>query len=95
MLLEGGVFPCTLADVLIFWTGASSPPPLGFEVPSIDDDRQPPGRPLVVTFYNESGRLPYASTCGLQLWLPTGLKPDEFRDILIRAFKEGTEFGFR
>lgn len=94
-VLLGGVLQCSLADILVFWTGASCVPPLGFPQPTIADDREPTDRPLVISFYREKGRLPNASTCGLQLWLPTGLEQEFFDRAMIRSITEGTEFGFK
>ena len=51
---------CTLQDVLIFFTGASAIPVLGFEV-----------RPKLVFLEGPSERLPTASTCELHLRIPT------------------------
>jgi len=51
-----------MADILVFWTGASALPPCGFS------------DMLHIQFYdrpeNEARRLPSASTCALILWLP-------------------------
>lgn len=60
-LEEGAVADLRLEDLLVFTTGADKVPPFGFP------------HPLVIEFYDSiSGekRLPWSSTCGLQLFLP-------------------------
>jgi len=83
----------TIAQVCSFWTGADCEPPAGFPSPSIRDHFQPDDKPLSVGFYNEKGRLPYASTCGLRLWLPTGVTEAEFNALMSRAVTECCGFG--
>ena len=93
VLLTGGD-PMTLSDILIFWTGSSCEPPLGFPMPAIVDDRQqPPCRPLGIDFYEDEGRLPYSSTCAMRLYLPKGVSEAKFRELLIRALTECAGFG--
>ena len=83
----------TIAQVCSFWTGADCEPPAGFPSPSIRDHFQPDDKPLSVGFYNEKGRLPYASTCGLRLWLPIGVTEAEFNALMSRAVTECCGFG--
>ncbi|KAK3725848.1 hypothetical protein QZH41_020584 [Actinostola sp. cb2023] len=55
-------------ELLKFITGADAVPPLGFRYP------------LTIQFFEqekESTRLPYASTCGLELYLPRGHEDSE------------------
>lgn len=50
-----------IKDVLQFITGADCIPPMGFD------------KKIILCFYDKEGnRLPYASTCALQLLLPRG-----------------------
>lgn len=51
---------CTLEDVLVFFTGASAIPPLGFS-----------GKPKLVFLETPTEKLPTASTCDLHLRIPT------------------------
>ena len=51
--------PLSLVDILVFATGASSLPPMGF-------DEQPS-----ITFKKEGGEFPTSSTCTNTLYLPT------------------------
>lgn len=77
-------FPVTLMHVLSFFTGAERVPPLGFS--SVEKPH--------LTFNYES---PYAtaSTCALQLCLPTKYfdKPDVFQDKMITSFRDHGGFG--
>lgn len=83
-----------LEDILAFWTGADSIPPMGFTVPSIiDDDTCDCERPLSVAFYNDKHRLPYSSTCCMRLWLPTGVDDLLFNDLFSRSLTESAGFG--
>ena len=61
-VLEDGVekeLPISLASILVFATGASESPPMGFAE-----------RPSIV-FQGNEGDLPLASTCSNVLYLPT------------------------
>lgn len=77
------MIPVTFEDLLIFITGADSVPVLGF-TKKIE----------VMFFTQEPGlcRMPFASTCGLQIWLPRGAESDALSDILIKAIKDS--YGF-
>ena len=83
----------TIAQVCSIWTGADCEPPAGFPSPSIRDEFQPDDKPLSIAFFNEKGRLPYASTCGLRLWLPTEVTEVEFNALMSRAMTECCGFG--
>lgn len=82
-----------LEDVLCFWTGARAVPPLGFPRPSIITDDGQRDRSLSVEFYDDVGRLPYASTCALTLWLPINSDDLDFNSRLTRALTECGGFG--
>ena len=71
-----------LSKILSFFTGAESVPALGFDV-------QP-----VLTF-SPSAIYPTASTCALQLTLPTMHynKPDTFKEKMLYALKNHGGFG--
>ena len=75
----------TLDNLLVFVTGADAVPPLGF------DDK------ISVRFYDQepnTRRLPWASTCALELYLPRGPKEsDSFNGILLQALQECQGFG--
>ena len=68
----------------MFITGADHVPPRGFP------------EKLKINFFSlEEGiqRLPFVSTCALELHLPRGYSdPERFRDLMIRSIKES--FGF-
>ena len=55
-----GDMKCSLEDVLLFFSGASTVPPLGF-----------PLKPSFRFLYGEESRLAIASTCDLVLRIPT------------------------
>ncbi|KAJ8346625.1 hypothetical protein SKAU_G00280260 [Synaphobranchus kaupii] len=72
-------------DLLIFITGTDTVPALGF-----------PSKLTVDFFDREDGvrRLPYASTCSLNLFLPRGLSSEEeMADLMLTAVKCGIGFG--
>ena len=78
---------CSLEDVMVFFSGAHQPPPLGFELqPSL-------------TFNHQKGKLATilatASTCDLQIRLPTIHGPNyaSFRDAMILSIKGNDGFG--
>jgi len=92
--VSDGTRRISLEDVLVFWTGASSVPPLGFPAPSILDEHQTADKPLSISFCSgDDGRLPYASTCGLKLWLPLRCELVEFERRLTMAFRDCGGFG--
>lgn len=72
----------TLQDLLVFFTGAENEPPLGFTP-----------KPSLTFLHHLSDILPTASTCSLQLRLPTRLSYDAFRDGMINALKGHGGFG--
>ena len=74
---------CTLEDILVFFTGASSVPPLGFD------------RCLSIVFLHDpTAILPTASTCALQLRLPTCfVEYASFREHMELALKPIDGFG--
>ena len=79
--LEGKVV-CTVVDALIFMSGTDHEPPLGF-----------PHEPKVA-FLHGSGRFCTASTCDLQLRLPTVHEDyNEFKSSMVLAFKGNDGFG--
>ena len=77
-----GDVDCSLEDILIFFSGASQVPPLGFE-------KHP-----TLTF-NHYGRLATAFTCDVQLRIPTihGRSYANFREALILSVKGHDGFG--
>ena len=83
-----------LNDVIAFWTGANTVPPMGFQ-PGIIQDGQSANKPLSVEFYrgDDDGRLPYSSTCGLTIWLPLGCEMEDFERRLTMAFTDCRGFG--
>ena len=84
----------TLEDILCFWTGSNAEPPMGFPAPAIvDDDDAPSHKPLTICFYSDKGRLPYASTCGLRLFLPLHVDDLEFNSLFTRSLTECVGFG--
>ena len=77
-----GDIPCSIEDILVFCTGASQVPPLGFEkYPTLT--------------YHYEGILATASTCDIQLKLPVAHGGDyvKFKDALILSFKGNDGFG--
>src|SRR6218665_1923358 len=83
----------SLDQVLAFWTGAASVPTLGFPTPSVLDDWNTSGRPHSISFFKDHGRLPYASTCSLRLWLPVNVGQGRFNNLLKRSLTECIGFG--
>ncbi|XP_052257757.1 G2/M phase-specific E3 ubiquitin-protein ligase-like [Dreissena polymorpha] len=78
--IEDGDIDVTLSEVIAFVTGADCFPPCGFS------------KLIDVDFYTCEGRLPSASTCALQLWLPRVNNPDMISKLMYRALKES--YGF-
>ncbi|XP_053379941.1 G2/M phase-specific E3 ubiquitin-protein ligase-like [Mercenaria mercenaria] len=73
---DGKESDIALADVLMFWTGASSVPPMGFD------------KKLEVDFVTADRKLPVAHTCGMVLELVCGLAdPDLFKEDMVKAIK--------
>lgn len=81
-LFKGGASGVTLQEVLAFWTGSCSIPPLGF------------GKKLEISFVESvQRRLPTAHTCGMVLELWRGYTdPDEFCDDMLKAISWGGGF---
>ena len=75
---------CSLIDLLIFVSGADHVPPLGFEK-----------SPNVVFIHTEGRCLPTASTCDIQLRLPTihGSNYQRFKEMMVMALKSHDGFG--
>ena len=62
---------------------ASNIPPSGFH------------KQIDVHFFNQEDgvtRLPYVSTCSLEMWLPRGKAPEALAEMLIRCMKESEAF---
>ncbi|XP_052215909.1 uncharacterized protein LOC127834252 isoform X10 [Dreissena polymorpha] len=78
--IEAGDIDVTLSEVIAFVTGADCFPPCGFS------------KLIDVDFYTCGDRLPSASTCALQLWLPRVNNPDMISKLMYRALKES--YGF-
>ena len=73
----------TLKDVLIFFTGADRVPLLGFD-----------GQPCLTFLHDVNDSYPTASTCSLELRLPTKHRRyREFRDNMISGLKGHGGFG--
>eukprot|EP00731_Ephydatia_muelleri_P032653 Em0024g197a len=74
---------CTLGDLLSFFTGSSTIPPQGFN------------KQCTITFNHGSDRLPTASTCSLEIRLPTchGEDYGSFKDAMVLALKCHDGFG--
>ncbi|KAA0724142.1 hypothetical protein E1301_Tti020080 [Triplophysa tibetana] len=73
----------TFEEVLVFITGADSIPRLGFR-----------GQPRIDFHTPENRRLPFASTCGMVLFLPRGIQEEEdLTDMLNTALKGYCGFG--
>ena len=74
---------CQLEDIFIFTSGSDKIPPVGF---AID--------PSVTFLYAPSALLPTASTCDLQLRLPTPHKEyDNFQEYMLLGIKGNDGFG--
>lgn len=75
LYISAGQTEVALEELLSFWTGANTLPPLGFQ------------NKLEIQFVNsDSPRLPKAYTCGLVLELCRGLSdPDLFRQDMVKA----------
>ena len=78
-----GEIDCTLEDVLVFFSGANHIPPLGFDV-----------KPTLGFVNFSTATLPTASTCDLQLRLPSVYKDYcKFKDAMILGLKGNDGFG--
>ena len=74
---------CTIADILVFFTGAERIPPLGFE------------KTPTVTFLHQDALFATASTCDLKLRLPIKYGDDRksFKDAMLMSIKDNDGFG--
>lgn len=73
---------CTTADVLVFCSGSSSIPPLGF-------DNTP-----TIAFNTDGGILATASTCDVQLRIPVVHNSyDSFKEAMVLSIKGHDGFG--
>ena len=74
---------CSLEDVLVFFSGSDRIPPMGF-------DRHPTPH-----FLHEAKEvLPTASTCDIQLRIPTcHTEYDQFREYMVLGMKSNDGFG--
>ena len=71
-------------EMLVFITGASSIPPLGFaEQPTIN----------FYTIENNIRRLPWSSTCSNTLYLPRNANPEMIKEMMTQSVLEGQGFG--
>lgn len=77
-----GDLECSLEDILIFFSGTDRVPPLGFHV-----------QPTLA--FNHGARLATASTCDLQLRIPTshGISYPNFKEAIILSIKGNDGFG--
>ena len=75
---------CSLADLLIFASGANQMPLLGFEKP-----------PTIIFVHNKTRILPTASTCDVELRLPTthGKDYQKFKEVMVMALGGNDGFG--
>ena len=74
-----GEIPCSLEDVLIFFSGSDQVPPLGFE-------KEP-----AISFHDSV--LATSSTCDLQLRLPMHGSYTRFREAMYLSTKGNDGFG--
>lgn len=81
LLFLAGEVDVSFSEVLAFVTGADNIPPCGF-TKQVDLDFYP----------CEDQRLPSASTCALQLWIPRVTDPDMVSAMMLRAVKESHGF---
>ena len=84
-LEEGEANGLALEDLLVFISGASKIPPLGFTVP------------IRVKFYDDvltERRRPWSSTCSLTLNIPRGYEnPEQFKSLMLETLQECQGFG--
>ena len=75
---------CSLADVLVFTSGADHIPLLGFQKP-----------PILTFVHNKTRVLPTASTCDVELRLPTvhGGNYEKFKEMMVMAICGHNGFG--
>lgn len=77
-----GDLELSLGQVLSFFTGAEYPPPLGFDT-------------TASMWFDPTAEFPVASTCALQLTLPTKYfnHPESFRERMLYALQNHGGFG--
>lgn len=74
---------CDLKDILVFTSGSDRIPPIGFAKD-----------PSVTFLHSKSSYLPTASTCDIQLRLPTIHKEyDQFKEYFMLGIKGHDGFG--
>lgn len=72
-----------MKDILVFFTGADQEPPLGF-----------PNKPVLTFLHKEQDVLPTASTCALELRIPTSHKHyDTFKTMMVTGLAGHGGFG--
>ena len=82
-LLSEHCVDTTFGELLTFITGTDNLPPRGFK------------KKIDIQFYTSdpgTKRLPSASTCGLVLFLPRGVNPEDFKIFMLRSLKESQGF---
>ena len=83
VMVVAGELECTLDDILIFSSGSSKMPPVGF----IEE-------PTLSFLYAESSTLPTASTCDITLRPPTSHKEyAPFKQYMLLGIKGNDGFG--
>lgn len=82
LLFSEGIVPVSFEELLAFITGANAVPPCGFS------------KKLDIQFYSQEGhvRLPFVSTCSLEMWLPRSANQQELSRLIVRALKESQGF---
>ena len=82
--VEEKLTDCSIEDVLVFFSGTDRVPPLNFEK-----------QPTITFLHNASAKFATASTCDLQLRLPTGYGEDydAFKSVMVMALKDNDGFG--
>ena len=75
----------TAGDLLLFITGAKTPPPAGF------------GKNITIEFYTQESngrRMPFSSTCALVFHLPRGISSqEELQNLLFETVQLGVGYG--
>ena len=80
---SGGEIGCTLEDILVFFSGTDRIPPMGFEK-----------YPTLTFIHDAKAVLPTASTCDIQLRLPTRFHVyDDFKQHMLLGLKGHDGFG--
>ena len=82
MTITAGDSTCSLEEILMFCTGSDSVPPVGF------------CKKIDVVFLGSQAILPTASTCSLELRIPTCHNDSSsFSEMMSLGLKCGMEFG--